>query len=54
MDTPDVLCDESVCRRLDRHTLVAILHGDVMHVVVVSRYIEPIRFPNMVCNDLMQ
>jgi hypothetical protein len=52
MVTEDVLRDESIRRRLDRHTLVAILDGDVMHIVVVSRYIKPIRLPNMVRNDL--
>ena len=52
MVTQDVLRDESIRRRLDRHTLVAILDGDVMHIVVVSRYVEPIRLPNMVRNDL--
>ena len=52
MEALNVLRDESIRRRLDRHTLVAILDKDVMHIIVVSRDIEPIRLPDMVRNDL--
>ena len=52
MEALNVLRDESICRRLDRHTLVAILDKDVMHIIVVARDVEPIRLPDMVRNDL--
>ena len=52
IDTPDVLRDESVGRRLDRHTFVTVLDGDIMHIIVVARYIKSIRRPDMVRNDL--
>ena len=53
MVAQDVLRDESIGRRFDRHAFIAILDGDVMDIVVVSRYVEPVRLPNMISNDLV-
>jgi len=48
----NVLREESIRRVLDCDTFVAIFNGDVMHIVIVSRDIKPISFPNMVRNNL--
>ena len=51
--TLNILRDESIGRRLDCHTFVTVLDGDIMHIVVVPRNIKSVRLPDMVRNDLV-